>query len=55
MNVFIYTITKLRKSKSPIKYWRKFGAKIGEVCEIYSFDFASEPYLITIGNHVRIT
>lgn len=56
MNVFKYAITRLRKSKSPIKYWRKLGVKIGEDCEIYSsVDFGSEPYLITIGNLVRIT
>ena len=33
-----------------------FGVRIGNKCEIYkSVDFGSEPYLIEIGNHVRIT
>lgn len=37
------------------EYWGK-GLIIGEDCEIYkSVDFGSEPYLIEIGNHVRIT
>lgn len=36
-------------------YLRKQGAKIGTNCEIYkSANFGSEPYLIEIGNHVRI-
>ncbi len=35
---------------------RKRGVKIGDNCEIYStVNFGSEPYLISIGNHVRIT
>ncbi|OUQ33616.1 acyltransferase [Massilimicrobiota timonensis] len=35
---------------------RKIGVRIGENCEIYpDVFFGSEPYLITIGNHVRIT
>lgn len=34
---------------------RKKGVTIGEDCEIYtSASFGSEPYLIEIGNHVRI-
>lgn len=35
---------------------RKMGLQIGRDCEIYNdVSFGSEPYLITIGNHVRIT
>lgn len=38
-----------------IDYLKKSGAQIGENCEIYkSANFGSEPYLIQIGNHVRI-
>ena len=38
-----------------ISYLRKQGVKIGENCEIYkSANFGSEPYLIEIGNNVRI-
>lgn len=40
---------------NPIKYWKKFGLNIGERCEIYgTASFGSEPYLIHIGNHVRV-
>jgi Acetyltransferase (isoleucine patch superfamily) len=38
------------------QYLRKLGIKIGNDCEIHkSVSFGSEPYLIEIGNHVRIT
>lgn len=40
---------------SPITYWRKQGVQIGDDCSISSCDFGTEPYLITIGNHVQIT
>ncbi|MFR4582431.1 MAG: acyltransferase [Clostridium cadaveris] len=41
-------------SKYP-KYLRDKGVKIGEGCEIYkNANFGSEPYLISIGNYVRI-
>ncbi|MGQ7407795.1 acyltransferase [Streptococcus suis] len=37
------------------KYLRKLGVTIGENCEIYkSAQFGSEPYLIELGNHVRV-
>ena len=37
-------------------YFRKKGVHIGSNCEIYrTVQFGSEPYLITIGNNVRIT
>lgn len=46
---------KLKKSRNPITYWREKGLKIGKNCEIYpSANFGSEPYLISLGNHVRV-
>ncbi len=48
-------INKLLMRRDPIAYWRKRGVIIGEKCEIYSSaNFGSEPYLISLGNHVRI-
>lgn len=41
--------------KNPIKYWQKRGAVIGKNCSINtSAKLGSEPYLVTIGNNVRI-
>ena len=38
------------------RYLRKSGVTIGERCTIYpGASFGSEPYLVTIGNHVTIT
>lgn len=48
-------VSRLKKRKSMVQYLRDLGVKIGENCEIYSSaSFGSEPYLIKIGNHVRI-
>jgi len=34
---------------------RSIGVKIGTDCRIYPCNFGSEPYLISIGNHVTVT
>lgn len=40
----------------PIKDVRALGVRIGEDCRIYvGVDFGSEPYLVSIGNHVTLT
>lgn len=45
-----------RKLMNPVKYARKLGVTVGENCEFYSdILWGSEPYLISIGNNVRIT
>ena len=42
--------------KDKITMLRESGMKIGDGCEIFdNVNFGSEPYLITIGDHVRIT
>ena len=44
-----------KKSKNPVKFYRDLGATIGERCEFRgSINLGSEPYLITIGDHVRL-
>ena len=46
---------KITRYINPIKYWKKRGLRLGEECEIYpSASFGSEPYLIELGNHVRV-
>lgn len=40
---------------SPLAYARHIGVKIGEHCLIGTRGWSTEPYLITIGNHVQIT
>ncbi len=39
----------------PIRYGRYKGAKIGKDCRFYWVKYSTEPYLITIGNHVSAT
>lgn len=46
---------KVSLRKNPIAYWRSKGAKIGQGCDIYPSAFlGSEPYLVSIGDHVRL-
>lgn len=40
--------------KRRVDYLRKKGIKIGENCNISTMKFSTEPYLIEIGNEVRI-
>ena len=49
-------LDRIRKYLNPIKYWRNLGVKIGDDCEIFSSaSLGGEPYLVTLGNHVRVT
>lgn len=45
----------IKREKNSIAYWKEKGAIIGEDCIINaSAEFGTEPYLIKIGDHVRI-
>lgn len=55
MSIFS-TIYQRMQKRNPVQFWRSRGAKIGERCDIYaSVSFGSEPYLVEVGNHVRMT
>lgn len=55
MNLLKYFIKYVQIHKDAANYWRGKGAKIGEKCDIHtSASLGTEPYLITIGNDVRI-
>ena len=41
--------------KSNIERFREMGCRIGDNCNFGNIELSSEPYLITIGNHVQIT
>lgn len=47
-----------RLYRDPVRYFRRQGAEIGEGVEIFGANvltFGSEPYLVSIGNHVTIS
>lgn len=55
MSIFRTILNKYQKEKDLIQYLRNQGVQIGENCAIdYSASFGSEPYLISLGNHVRV-
>lgn len=46
----------LKRQRKPIAFWRAKGAKIGTSCDIHpKASLGSEPYLVTIGNNVRVS
>ena len=56
MVIITVLLRKLKRYRDPIGYWKKLGAEIGDKCVINSnADLGSEPYLVKIGNHVRIS
>lgn len=55
MKLVNYLYKRLIPMRKYPQYLKKMGVNIGNGCEIYkTANFGSEPYLITIGNHVRI-
>ena len=40
---------------SNIDYARYLGVKIGDHCLLTTRNWSTEPFLVTIGNHVQIT
>lgn len=54
--LFVYYI-KSRKDPSLSSYYRYLGANIGDECSFVgrNISLSSEPYLISIGNHVRVS
>ena len=54
--IFKTVFEHISRMRNPVKYWRKRGARIGENCYIVSsVSFGSEPFLVTVGDHVRLT
>lgn len=45
----------IRKRFSPVEYARSIGVTVGENCRFINVSFSTEPYLITIGDHVSAT
>lgn len=55
MRIISWIQDKYMHHRDAVKYWRSKGAQIGQRCEIYSSaSFGSEPYLVKLGDHVRV-
>ncbi|WP_304610570.1 acyltransferase [Oryzibacter oryziterrae] len=44
-----------QKHRDPVRYARKLGVTIGKDCRLLGADFSTEPYLVTLGDHVSAT
>jgi acetyltransferase-like isoleucine patch superfamily enzyme len=54
----LFTIFKelfIRLTKSGVKYARYKGVQVGDNCRVYTRNFGSEPWLISIGDKVTVT
>lgn len=55
VNILKSAILGMIKMYSPEKHARMIGVNLGQDCLVYrSIEWSSEPYLITIGNHVQL-
>lgn len=55
MDIIQKIFMKIRHRRDPVDYWRRLGCQIGKDAEIYqSATFGTEPYLVKLGEHVRI-
>jgi acetyltransferase-like isoleucine patch superfamily enzyme len=52
--LFIYFCNRIHNYCDPVGYARKIGVKVGKQCYFFSACFGSEPYLVTMGDHVCI-
>ena len=44
--------------RDPLRYARRIGVEVGQYCKLGGIDrgtFGTEPYLVTLGNHVELT
>lgn len=56
MSIKSFLAQHLLTGEKLVAYFRKQGVTIGMDCELYgTVHFGSEPYLVTLGNHVRVT
>ncbi len=58
ISALTYAINKAKYKGRPIEYARHMGVKIGNNCKMHADPetcFSTEPFLITIGDHVLIT
>jgi acetyltransferase-like isoleucine patch superfamily enzyme len=46
---------RIARSRDPVAFARSKGVTIGERCRLIDCDFGSEPYLVTLGDHVSAT
>lgn len=45
-------LKRIYRRYSPVKYARTIGVKVGEGCRLAGVNFGSEPYLVSLGDHV---
>lgn len=55
LTIFKSSKQKITQKNDSVEHARSIGVQVGKDCRLYIRDFGSEPYLISIGDHVTIT
>lgn len=51
----LFSKFKKKDNKDNISIAKEHGVLVGDDCRIYSLNFGSEPYLVSLGNHVTVS
>lgn len=54
-SIFNTVRDKIQNSVNPTAYARRLGVNFGKGCQFFAARFGSEPYLVTLGDHVVAT
>jgi acetyltransferase-like isoleucine patch superfamily enzyme len=52
---FTETRDRLARQRDPVAFARRLGVTVGADCRLIGCEFGSEPYLVTLGDHVSAT
>jgi acetyltransferase-like isoleucine patch superfamily enzyme len=53
--VFTEARDRLARQRDPVAFARRLGVTVGADCRLIGCEFGSEPYLVTLGDHVSAT
>lgn len=55
LGLFTRLANAIHKRLAPESFARKIGVKLGKECRLIDVEFSTEPYLVTLGDHVSAT
>jgi len=55
MGIISRLVTYARRQRDPVRWARSIGVTIGDDCRLLDVSFSTEPYLVTLGDHVSAT
>jgi acetyltransferase-like isoleucine patch superfamily enzyme len=55
INLIRFAVSKVHSAIDPIGYAKSIGVRMGKDCRLLGVNFGTEPYLVTLGDHVSAT